>query len=364
MPRKRPNGAGSVFYRKPTTGKKAAWVAQVKVRDPLTGRTRTVSRTAGTRDEARRLLAELLAGAPATHPGGAETVAGWFQRWSDTNLPRLPLAPRTRTIYRDLLAWYGIPAAGTVELRGFTPTLAEAWLDRVAAAPKRDGGRLAPSTVRGVYVAAVKALDTAVRDGLIPTNPLRAVERPKVPRAHVPVTGAADVDKLLEACEGRRVEPLVWFVAYTGVRIGEALGLQWADVDLDAGTAVIRRSAPGAATTKTGRTRTVTLVPAVAAQLGTLRGNGGYVFASASGGPLDRRNATRELQAALAAAGVPTARPWHSLRHGLAHRLLAGGVPLHVVSSLLGHSGIGITADLYGHVDSRVPADVLTGALR
>ncbi|MEI2715771.1 MAG: tyrosine-type recombinase/integrase [Candidatus Nanopelagicales bacterium] len=68
-------------------------------------------------------------------------------------------------------------------------------------------------------------------------------------------------------------------------------------------------------------------------------------------------------RAARAGRSRTRRRPWHSLRHGLAHRLLARGVPLQVVSALLGHSGIGITADTYGHVSAIVPADVLSAAL-
>lgn len=393
--RKRANGAGSVFYRRATTGKKATWVAQVKIPDPLTGKTRTVTRTAGTRDEARRLLTDLLDGAPAAQPAGAITFAAWLQRWSDQNLPRLPIKDTTKTIYRDCLAWYGIPAAGTIKLVDLTPSAAELWIERVAATKKtvkavtdadgnearpagRHGAPIAASSVRNTYQAASRALDTAVRDGLIPSNPLREVERPKVPRAVVPVTGADDVDRLLVACEGRHVEPLVWFVAYTGCRVGEALGLHWADVDLDAGTAVIRRAAPGAASTKNETLRTLSLVPALSDQLRSRRRQqtadrlkmgagwqaGDLVFTSATGRPLDRRNVTHELRRALKAAGVTTERPWHSLRHGLAHRLLTAGVPLPLVSAMLGHSSVHVTVATYGHLDGTIPADVLTSALR
>ena len=56
----------------------------------------------------------------------------------------------------------------------------------------------------------------------------------------------------------------------------------------------------------------------------------------------------------------------HTLRHSAASTMLSNGVPLKVVSEVLGHSGISITADVYGHVSpevSRSAIDVLASAL-
>ncbi|MEI2715770.1 MAG: site-specific integrase [Candidatus Nanopelagicales bacterium] len=128
---------------------------------------------------------------------------------------------------------------------------------------RKDGQPLAASTVRGVYVAAVRALDLAADEGLTEGNPLRQVDRPTVTKATVPVTSADDADALLAACQGRRVEHLAVFVAFTGVRIGEALALRWSDVDLSAGTATIRRGSPDRDATKSGRVRTITCIPEV-----------------------------------------------------------------------------------------------------
>ena len=69
------------------------------------------------------------------------------------------------------------------------------------------------------------------------------------------------------------------------------------------------------------------------------------------------------LQRALKAAGVTTRRPWHSLRHGFAHRVIPRGLPLPLLGAMLGHSSSAITVDIYGHVDSRIPVEVLSRAL-
>jgi integrase len=382
-PKSRRDGKGSVF--RTNSGQ---WIAQVRTYDELTGKSRQIRRRAKSRDHARELLTELQSAAPVPADSGI-TLADYFRRWCDENLQHTGVAPRTQQIYRQCLTDYGIPAAGRVRLTKFTPSLAERWLGGVRATRKygipdpdtgkrkRDGNPIAASTVRNTYVAAVKALDAAVRDGLLETNSLRAVDRPTVSKVEVPVTTPDQVDALLTTCEGRRIEALVWFVAWTGCRIGEALALRWKDVDLTTGIATIRRSSHVGSSTKTGKIRDVTLLPEVVEQLKSVRrrtreerlalgpgwNDSGLVFTSGTGQPLDRANVTHQLQRALRTAGVTTERPWHSLRHGYASRLLERGLPLPTVSALLGHSGIGITADIYGHVDSRVPVGVLTEVL-
>lgn len=78
----------------------------------------------------------------------------------------------------------------------------------------------------------------------------------------------------------------------------------------------------------------------------------GLVFARPDGRPVDGTALTRAFQAALKAAEVPSIR-WHDLRHYTASLLLSEGVPMAVVSSLLGHSGIGVTVDTYGHLSEQ-----------
>ena len=91
----------------------------------------------------------------------------------------------------------------------------------------------------------------------------------------------------------------------------------------------------------------------------------GFVFVTDIGEPCDPRNALRALHAAAARPGLPGVG-LHTLRHSAASVMLTHGVPLTVVSQILGHSGIAITADVYGHVApevSRAALDVLADAL-
>lgn len=73
------------------------------------------------------------------------------------------------------------------------------------------------------------------------------------------------------------------------------------------------------------------------------------MFTTEFGEPCDPRNAFRALRVAATKAGLPHAG-LHTLRHSAASVMITGGVPLKVVSEVLGHSSIAITGDIYGHV--------------
>ena len=87
----------------------------------------------------------------------------------------------------------------------------------------------------------------------------------------------------------------------------------------------------------------------------------GFVFTTELGQPCDPRNSLRALKVVAAKAGLPEAA-LHTLRHSAASVDAHHGVPLKVVSEILGHSSIAITGDIYGHVApdvSRQAVDIL-----
>jgi hypothetical protein len=89
------------------------------------------------------------------------------------------------------------------------------------------------------------------------------------------------------------------------------------------------------------------------------------VFTTGEGGPLDPRNIYRTFVRICDRAGLGHWHP-HELRHSAASIMLAAGVPLEVVSNILGHSSIRITADVYGHImapQRQAAADKMAAAL-
>ena len=151
---------------------------------------------------------------------------------------------------------------------------------------------------------------------------------------------------------------------------GEALGLRWSDLDLEAGRASIRqtvitikhRAELGTPKTAKGR-RTVTLDKGTIAALREhrkrqaaerlLMGAGwtdlDLVFCHVDGTMLHPERFTRGFSEAVGRLGLPAIR-LHDLRHGWATLALQAGVHPKVVQERLGHANIGITLDTYSHV--------------
>jgi len=87
------------------------------------------------------------------------------------------------------------------------------------------------------------------------------------------------------------------------------------------------------------------------------------VFCRKDGLPLDPTGLTRRFQKLLADAGMPRMR-FHDLRHSAASFMIAQGVPLRVVMEVLGHSDIGVTANVYGHIMPELSRDATSGVVR
>lgn len=148
------------------------------------------------------------------------------------------------------------------------------------------------------------------------------------------------------------------------MRRGEVLGLRWRDIDLDAGRLSIQQTIVCIAhelsisrpKTKKGR-RSVPLDPGTVAVLKALHkqqtthalDGSDLVFRDDAGDPLDPESVSGVFERQVRRSGLPPIR-FHDLRHTFATLALQAGVPLKVVSDILGHKNISITADLYSHV--------------
>ena len=290
------------------------------------------------------------------------------------------MAPSAADNYRNVVVHHIVPTLGATKVAKLTP----ADVDRLMSA-KLDAG-LSVSTVRRIRAVLAQALDQGVRWGSVARNVASLTRGPRVTRQEGRTLTPEQARSLLETLHGHRNEALYALMLSTGLRRGEALGLRWDDVDLDAGTVSVRRQLKReggslvTADTKTARSRrsvnlpeqmVVTLRRHRAAQaaerlaLGDAWVDSGFVFTTTIGTPIDPRNLYREFQKICRAAGLGDWHP-HELRHSAASLMLAQGVKLQVVSEVLGHSSIRMTADVYGHIlapDRKAAADAMGDAL-
>jgi integrase len=352
----RGKGEGSI-YRRGTDGR---WVAQVEAGRTASGRRRYARAVRRTRREAQAALKELHRAVDAgVTPGQASTVATFMAWWLDNVLPG-QVSADSITKYRWVTGRWITPHIGTVRLNKLTPGHVQAMLRRLEA----DG--LSPRSRAQARSVLARALRWAEQTQVVGRNVARIVDGPKLDQYASDALTAEEALAVLAQAKGDRLEALAVVALRLGLRRGEALDLRWDDVDLDASELTVRKAKTAAGA------RTVPLVAGTAAALrehrrrqaaerlaaGSLWQDSGWVFTIQDGRPLHPRVALKWWHRLTTEAGIGRRR-FHAARHTTATLLLDQGVPLEVVSAVLGHANLSITADIY----ARVTADAKRRAL-
>jgi integrase len=368
---KRANGEGTNFKR--ADGR---WTGEISYRDD-DGRTKRRTVYGWTQAEVRGKLDSIRerieAGAPVKDT--TMTLAIWLDDWTTKALPASDRKQSTVDLYATIARKHLIPALGNRPLDRIRRSDVEALI-----VAKRQSG-LAPSTVRTIYTVLRAALDVAVRDQLLRRNPAAAVKRPSVNRRDATYLTVEDAQRLHDEMRGDRLEPLFRLMLATGLRRGEALGLHWRDLDLDAAMLRVRwtltRTSRGLelGERKTDKSRRTVPLPRSAVETlkaqrvwqqaerdaaGSAWRDSGLVFTTEIGTPLEPRNVLRRSEQLAERTGLHGVH-LHRLRHSAASFLLAAGTHNKVVQEHLGHSSYAITADIYSHVGPASSARPLTG---
>jgi len=303
------------------------------------------------------------------------------------------IRPTTRLSHQGYIEQFLIPQLGHLRLADLSTQHLAAAFAQIAAGRNRFGELHTPCTLHHVRTTLQAALNGAVREGLIPDNPARRMELPIRPRAravvwtparvaHWQATGTRpamaiwtphQLAAFLHVARGDRLRALWWLIALRGLRRGEAVALQWTDLDLDTREAWICRARTSAGyrvhegppKTAAG-TRTIALDKKTVAvlrrhtrrqqaeQAATRAASrpwyeSGYVFTRPDGSPLHPDYVSQRFRVLVVRSGLPPIR-LHDLRHGAATLAHTAGADLKTVQDQLGHASIGITADLYTNV--------------
>lgn len=325
------------------------------------------------------------------------TVNQYLDRWLIH--VRGSLRARTVTRYSALLGDYVRPLIGPRPLKQLTPLDVQAIYDQLAVGGRKDNkpGGLAPQHILAVHRCLHRALNQAVTWRLLAHNAASLATPPPVPTTHTATLAPDQVAVLLDAAE-RNSSPWLetWTVlaAATGARNGELCGLEWSDLDLDAGTVRFRQALtnidpvvlPGdpdpsgdvprkelaVGPVKSAASNAILALPAFAIQalrqhrrhqarhrlaLGqpasiTLRWvepgrpprpvDLDLVFRTERGTPVNPNHASRSFARLAASVGL-AAHP-HMLRHALASAMAAHKEPASIIAAQLRHADGGALA--------------------
>lgn len=366
---------------------KLSWRLRWETKDPGTGKRQNVYETfRGNRRESEKRWIEReaeirQAGAGFVKPAKL-TVGEYMNNWL-RDYCELHLKPTTIESYKALVRSHIIPGLGAVPLADLTAAQVSAWQAEVSRKKTGRGGTKDPETGevesvpisprRVAYARAVlrAALHEAVRMRLIPSNPVDLVRAPKQAPKQIEAFTLQEAQALDKAAEGNRLEALICTAWRTGLRLGELLGLHWADVDFSTRTITVRNSLVEAEgkrimqdSTKTKKgTRSVAMTGTVVAELKSHKAkqaaeqlaageswqDGGLVFSTGNGKPLAPRNVMRTYYALRDRAGLPD-HGFHALRHTYATLSKRAGVAIEDISEALGHESPAFTAKVYAHV--------------
>jgi integrase len=285
----------------------------------------------------------------------------YAKKWMREHV-RISCKASTCEDYQTILELYALPAFGPKDLR-------EIGRDAVRAfcAEKKEAGR-APASIKLMLAVISGVFNHAVENNIVSANPaartgkfLRGEDR----RAQIEFLAPDEAARLLEAAREHRpmYYPLLMTALRTGLRIGELVALQWADVDWNGKFIEVRRNAwrNRISTPKSGRLRRVDMSDQLAVVLrdhrrkvaeeaiGTGRPISEWVFPGPDGSLHQPDRIRAHFRACLKKAELRQV-PFHALRHSFASALIANGEPLPYVKEQMGHHSIQITVDVYGHL--------------
>ena len=234
MAKKRANGEGNI--RKRSDGR---WEGRYTAGyHPETGK-RIIKNVLGkTQAECKAKLKKAIEESQALDVGRADeyTVAAWLRTWFEL-YAKPHIRPSTMNYYHRNIEQHIIPAIGDIPLNKLTTRDLQKFYNdlqsngRLRKVQKKEKPGLSNSTVRGIHMMLHNALDRAVKEKLILSNPTENCIIPKIEKQEMKILHPDHISAYLNAAERRNALPMFYLELVSGLRKGELVALQWSDLD-------------------------------------------------------------------------------------------------------------------------------------
>ena len=224
--------------------------------------------------------------------------------------------------------------------------------------------KFSANTIKKTYVQIHSCFKFAIIQGILNKNPCLGVTLQKEKKKEkYNVFSKQEQELILNTLNKKDiVDCLIYFTFYTGLRLGEVLALKWTDVK-DKMLSVERQYNRTVRTTdigvsklsyefkdlKTKNSKREIPIPNKALELlDGLPKTCDLIF-NDDGKPIERKRPQRRMTALCKKLNLEH-RSFHSIRHSYATRLFESDVAIKIVQSLMGHSDMATTMDIYTHV--------------
>jgi len=300
-----------------------------------------------------------------------ETVESWLDTWLETYV-KYSVKPYTLDAYQRTCNNYLKACLGKYRLFEVTAPQIQRFYNSLLVEKK-----LSPKTVRNIHGIFHRALNQAMKLGMIRSNPTELCDLPTVRRKEIKPMEQDQIAAFLGAIRGNPFELLYQVTLFTGMRQGEVLGLSWDCVDFDRDTIYVNKQLQKSrkvggdyelVPTKNSRSRVVTVAPSVMALLrkqkirqaemqllagGSWKNRWNLVFTNELGDHLAHFTIYKTFKKVVRSIGLDQER-FHDLRHTYAVVSIESGDDIKTVQSNLGHATAAFTLDVYGHVSQKM----------
>ena len=350
--------------------------------DPGIGKQIQKSVTGKSQKEVAQKLKELTAALDAgTYIAPNKmTVGQWLDTWQSEYLANVK--PSTVSSYEATIRNHLQPGLGAIRLDSLTTHDIQEFYNSLHSSVE-NRKKLSSKTIKNIHGILHHALEQAMLNNYIRSNPSNACVIPKAIKKKVKPMNEHQIADFLKAIKGHKYENMFLVALFTGMRQGEVCGLQWECVDFDNGTILIDKQLQSLrgkvrgdkekyalVPTKNGKERTITAAPFVMDLLwktkqaqdanrkdfgSDFQGND-LVFTDEIGNRVTPQALYRAFKLVVTELNMKDVR-FHDLRHSYAVVSLKSGDDVKTVQENLGHATAAFTLDVYGHVTEKMKKD-------